>query len=329
MKTLFIVSTYPSSRKHLETLSDCIDGIKQNGHDVLIVSHLQIPQDIVNKVEYCIYDYNNTFLPPQYSPFFWYKTPSVELEIYNAGHPLPICRNMKTGINMAKALGYDYFVFTESDVIFSKKDISQLEYLLFWMEQNNKKMLFFRPEQYRGTNNSYVYETLLFAGQTDFFINTFSPPIDLTEWMNNGMAYTLEQTFYEKFAFGESEYIIINEHSSEYFTTSKVNVNRYGLFNVEMLGNMTNEEEPTLFINNSLIEVCTKYIYVYENEELYMYLNLSNGQYWFKQYNFDGRSIRVMVYDDEDKHYLSFEKTFVLNPDNKNLFATKGKLKFI
>jgi hypothetical protein len=326
MKTLFIIDTYPSTPKQVKILNECIDAIRHCDVDIMIVSHLPIDADTSKKVEYVIYDGDNSFLPPEYTPFFFLNTDQFDLTIFTAGHTLPICRNIKNSLSLAKALGYQRFVFTECDVIFHPKDLKKLEYQLFKMAVSGKKMLFFKPEYYRGTNNSYVYETLLFAGDVEFFLNKFTPPVTTEQWLFMEMGYTLEQSFFEKFGDEEDKYLIINYHSSEIFRDSRVNLYRYGLFNCEMVYSETHPDEPILFIMNSLIEDEAKFIDIIVNGQP-ISLSLMKSQFWFNSYKFDGTEITVNVWEDAEKQTIFMSKTFNLHPENVEDFKQKGIIK--
>jgi hypothetical protein len=198
MKRLFIIDTYPSGDLEIDALNRCIDSLQASDYHVLVVSHLPLDVETAKKVEYVIYDNNNTFLSPEYTPFFWFTDKNFVVKINIPGHALPICRNMTSALHLAKAMGYEQFVFTECDVIFSIEDLRMLEAWMDQMVNENKKMLFFKPEGYR-YNDSYVYETLLFGGEIQYFLDTFIPPITEEEWLGKSMGHSLELSFYEKF----------------------------------------------------------------------------------------------------------------------------------
>lgn len=326
MKTLFIIDTYPSTPRQLEILNECIDAIKEIDVDIMIVSHLPIDAATSEKVNYVIYDKDNSFLPPEYTPFFFLNTDQFDLTVFTAGHTLPICRNIKNSLCLAKGLGYQRFVFTECDVIFHPKDLKKLEYYLFKMAVSGKKMLFFKPESYRGTDNSYVYETLLFGGDVNFFLNKFIPPVTTEQWLFMEMGYTLEQSFFEKFGDEEDKYLIVNHHSSEIFRDSKVNVYRYGLFNCEIVYSETHPDEPMLFMMNSLVEDEPKFIDVMVNGSP-ISLTLPKGHFWFNSYKFDGTEIVVNVWNDVNKESIFMTKQFKLDAENADEFKQKGIIK--
>ena len=325
MKRIVIISCYLSGQKEIDILNRCIEGYKQTNWDIMIVGHLPIDKEIANKVEYTIYDKNNTFLPSKYTPFYWFKDDNYIINIFNEGHTIPICRNMRAATNLAKAMEYDEFIFTEFDVILSKLDANKLVDMMNNMNNYNKKMLFFRPEIYK-FNGSYVYETLMFGGNLNFFLDTFSPPIDTEQWLNLNMAYTLESSFYEKFNKYENDFLIINDHSSNIFTNSEVNVFRYGLFNCEMLYNEFIPEEPVLFINNSLIIEEYRNINIFKNDELISSKILGKNHHYINSFKLDDSEIKVEIYN-IDKTYLFSNKKYILNQKSLPIFKERGIIK--
>lgn len=324
MKRVVIFDTYPSGQREIDILKNAIESFRPSGWDLMIVSHLPISEDVSKSVHFTIYDSNNTFLPPELTPFWWMNHSNFNLKIFNAGHSLPICRNIASSISLARGMGYKQFVFTESDVVMHPDDLNKLMQMMYDMTSQKKSMLFFRPEEYRDCN-SYVYETLLFGGNCDYFLKKFTPPVDLTEWLGNRMGYTLELAIYEKFSNDEENFLIINDHSSRIFDKSDVNLLRYGLFNCEVLHNETYADEPVLFINNALIVSECRIIEVYKNNNLHYSSQLCQNGYWFDSFKMDGSELEVKVYNSE-KDYLYFTKRFTLSPNNN--FKTKGTIKF-
>ena len=326
MKRLIIIDTYPIGKREQSILNMCIDALVGKGYDLMITTHYPVDKSISDKVNYVIYDSNNTFLPEHLTPFYWLDTTDFKLKIYNAGHTLPICRNLSNGIHLASSLKYDDFVFMEADVILSDSDFTLLDSYLNEMNQNDKKMVFFKPEGYRDAG-SYVYETLLFAGKPDYFLNIFKPPLNVEEWLSLPMGYTLELSFYEQFSKYEQDYFILNDHSSVIFSTSQVNLFRYGLFNCEMVYNEDHPDYPILFIVNSLIETNPKYIWIFKNDVLIYEKIIYKGQYWHNSNKFDGSKIHVLITDDEEKELVFIDKTFEMTEENNLKFIKKGTIK--
>lgn len=324
MKRLIIIDTFPIGKREQMILNMCIDALVGKGYDLMITTHCPVDKSIAEKVNYVIYDSNNTFLPETLTPYYWLDTPDFKLKIFNAGHTLPICRNVSNGIHLAASLKYDDFVFMEADIVLSDQDFSLLDSYLNEMNQNDKKMVYFKPVEYRDCNGSRVYETLLFAGKPDYFLSRFKPPLTVDDWLSLPMGYTLELSFFEQFSKYEDEFLIIEDHSSVVFNTSQVNLFRYGLFNCEMVYNIEHPNYPTLFIANSLIETDPKYVFIYKDDVLINQKIMHKGQFWHNSYDFDGTTIRVLVTDDPERDLVFIDKKFVMKEDSNEKFKTKG-----
>jgi len=328
MKRIFIVDTYPSTPKQEAILHDSINSIKGLGYDIMVVSHYSPSLIKIPDVNYFIYDKNNTFLSSHYTPFWWMNTDSFRIEIYNSGHTLPICRNIRSSTNLAKSIGYGEFIFMESDIIFNHDDLKLLDSELNNMSNQGKKMLFFRPEEYRDCEGSYVYETLLFCGNLEFFTTSFKPPLDEAEWLSIPMGYTLELSFYEQLSKFEDQFYLIHDHSSRIFKNSDVNIYRYGLFNCEMIYNTSDPSRPTLFVINSLINPQPKFYSVIKEDNVIQRGILGKGHYWLKQFDLEDSFVDVIVYEDESEHIPFIKKRFYLNDSNIIEFRNKGIINY-
>jgi hypothetical protein len=63
MKKIIILDTYPSTKEHLECLNECIDRLSGKGYDLMITSHYPVPLHIQEKVDYYLFDKENTMTP--------------------------------------------------------------------------------------------------------------------------------------------------------------------------------------------------------------------------------------------------------------------------
>ena len=99
MKKIFIIDGYPKTKKQEQVLHDCIESIKPIGWDILLVSHYPVPSQIQEKVEYCIYDKNNLFVPPNISPHVFFENEVFNSKIYLGGHALAITISINVLLN--------------------------------------------------------------------------------------------------------------------------------------------------------------------------------------------------------------------------------------
>jgi hypothetical protein len=329
MKPLVIIDTFPSSKEAYEILNNSIDSFVSMGYDVMLVSHIHIEQTTTKKCKYVIYDQNNKFLSRKHCPLFYNIFSNIYFEIAYAGHALPICRNIKSSVALAKAFGYEYFIFTESDVIIKGKDCELFESYVYQMVNQKKSMMFFKPKDFKSPSGEDVYESLLFAGNVDYFQKTFKAPINEEEWLKVPMQVTLEQSFFNVFHRDERKFLIVPDHSSKIFTQSDINLMRIGLFNCEMIHNEVNPNKPVLVIMNYLLEDNTKFIDVYVNGNLSSTQTLIRSQFWFYDFEMDNSILHINVYNDESKTSLYLSKQFILNDELLNTVNDIGTFKYI
>jgi hypothetical protein len=294
MKVAIIIDTYPSGHRELQVLKRCIGSYADADVDIIVATHYPIKLTAIPEADYVIYDKNNEFLPAQYTPFYWFENSQFRVEINNAGHTLPICRNMNNALRLCQSLKHEWFIFTEADVILNETDRARLFEMVSELKTSGKNMLFFKPEHFRECN-SHVYETLLFAGNVNYFLNTFQPPMNLAEWMATPMGYTLELSFFERFSKDEETFQIINEHSSTFFKDSEVNILRYGLINNVLLQSNNPDKPIVLFISNALTN--GNHITAYVNGTKVI---LHPKEHYLN--SFDVNFISVALFDHNEEH---------------------------
>ena len=322
MKKIVILSTYPSNDLKINTLIDCINSVKKLDFDILLCSHLSLDTSIQSMVDYYIYDSKNYLLPPNMTTHSWFKIYDLHFRINRKGHELAISRNISNSLNLVSSLGYDFFIFLESDNIFSDLDLLKILKIYQEMLENDKKLFFFKPSEFR-EYDSYVYETLIFGGSPIYFLNKLKLPIDLDSWVNSEMMPTFETTFYKKFSDYENDFLIINCHSSEFFNTSQINIFRYGTFIFDLLYNEINDSEAVLLIHNMINHNDNKKIKIYLNNEL-ISEELVPTNYWrYFTFKLDGSKLRL-IYEIND--VLQDEKTYILNDEIKSELLNNGTL---
>ena len=311
MKNLFVIDTYPSTEEQKKLLIECINRLSNVGFDIMIVSHISIPEEIQKMVNYVIYDTDNTFLPGERTPFFWVSLFDNIFRVFNSGHSLAITRNMQNAFLMAKSSGYDFFYFLEYDVLINESDIQKLITLKDTMKNEGKKMIFFEPENFYECG-SHVYETLLFGGEVEYLLSKFLPPKNIKEWDSLNMGYTLELAFYEQLSKYSEEFLIVPKHSSDLLDNSDINVYRYGLIISELLYNHNEPNKPILLLYKSFNNSQDYEIKVYHNDIKIYETILYGGNWWVKEFEVNNSDLKIEIYLhgelQETKNYkLNFE----------------------
>ena len=323
MKSLFIIDTYPSTDVQKQLLIDCISRLKKTDFDIMVVSHLPIPSNIQDMVDYVIYDSDNSFLPGEMTPFFWVTLFGNMFRVFNSGHTLAITRNMQNSLLLSKSLGYEFFYFLEYDVLFDDQDLIKLVDLKNQMISENKSMILFEPHDFYECG-SHVYETLFFGGNIDYLLSKFIPPKNLDEWIESKMGYTLEVAFFEKLSGYSEDFIIIPEHSSTYFNHSDINVYRYGLMVSELLYNHNEPDTPILLLYKSRSDIQEYHIKVYLNDTLIHEMPMCEGCWWVKDFKIDGSVIKTEIYLGGELQEI---KTYHLNDDINDKIKLKGDVR--
>jgi hypothetical protein len=84
MKDLIIIGSHCPDFERQEILNKCVDYLKsiRTDFDILISSHVPIPEFISNKVDYVFYDKNNEFLyDAKYQNKPWFAPNGTDLYI--------------------------------------------------------------------------------------------------------------------------------------------------------------------------------------------------------------------------------------------------------
>lgn len=311
------MDAYPNTKERIDCLTDCVDKIKNKGYDLMITSHLSIPLEVQNKVDYFIYDKENLLLPYDLTPYTWVSNHSFYLHVNVRGHQLTICKNMYNGISMANILKYDFFIFMEVDNLFGDEDFEKLDQLGKTMFESNKKMLFFKYKQ----NESDAYETLIFGGIPSYFLEKSLLPTNVDEyikWVSNEddfLPESLELSFYKKF--DDKELLLeIETTSNILFKNSTINKYSNSDHVCEVLTNNSNDEF-ILFIKN----FGTKKVN-FKIDEIDHILEPGG---WDYKYIDNDIEISVLIYDGDE---IVGRKSFQVNDKNRELFSKKAYIEF-
>jgi len=304
MKKIFIIGGYPKSKKQIQLLKDCISSVALIEWDILLVSHCPVPVEIQEMVTYCIYDNNNSFVPPNISPHIYLSNDSFDSKFYLGGHALAVSINIFNGFKFAQNYGFDFCYYMEFDSILSPEDLNKLKILSNEIEIHDKDMVIFNPQDfvvrdcYYNEEGPFFYETLLFGAKIDQFLSIFNPPKNLKEWMDNDMCYNLESTLHHKYKDLKDRCLIIPSFVEEYLTESKINSHRFGLFVCGVISNESNPKSPVLLINNLSGSNTTKVVEVYLNDIRINCIDSFPGTWYYLPLSLDGSKLKIEVLED-------------------------------
>ena len=167
----FVLSTYPILNSVIETTIECIKALKQTGRKIILTSHLPIPKELQELVEYCIYDKNNLLTKHTFYNYTWFDfgTWRVDLiltgENNNVYHGPAVYTNYYNGAALAEKLGIKKVYFLNYD--YHLKNASYIDNISSIL--NNKKAYVGVKEEQEG--NTVI--TYFLASEPNFYLNHF------------------------------------------------------------------------------------------------------------------------------------------------------------
>lgn len=259
MKKITIIDAYVSSVEKENLLRECIISCRKLETDIMLVTHCVIPKDIIEMVDYYVFDRDNRFNENSVYAFKTVNDTTVNIPVKQS-HEYPIIKSMRNAFILAKGLGYEFFYFTEFDLVFSDTDVQKLNNLYTELKTFEKDFIFFHP-----TNASWLingtaifnvyYETNFFAGRVNPFVEVFDSyfPSTLEEYnaklapiQNNPNC--LEFYFYDAFSKFADRSIVTDQHTKEYLADSKINVSSYQ--NTKCMVMRSTNQKDYLYITN-------------------------------------------------------------------------------
>jgi hypothetical protein len=311
VKKIIVIGAYPATEYSQKMLSDCIDRVSDIGYDIMLASHYPVPDHIQSKVNYYIFDKENPQEPPELTPEWRYDTSDFGVRIKSNGHLVTVCRNIFNGINLANCLGYEFFYYMESDNLIEDQDIHKIELLRINMFQQDKKLILFKY-----TNEDHLmYESLMFAGIPQYFLNSISLPLIIEDIIKLKIYPVLEEYFYDQLHFNESEYLIVQQSSKDFY--DKSTINKIGNFWKAEIIYDSHNDKYIFWVNNLIANPYS----IKVKSNLYSYFELPPNGWWFS-YIGEGSKLDIEVEDND----LITKKQFDLSKENLTKYKEIGKL---
>lgn len=310
MKKIIIIGTYPSNQLNESILAKCVDSLTGKGYDLMLVSHYPVPDYIQRKVNYYIYDKENSLLSYEQTPTWVHGSPNFIVEVHANGHMIAVSKNILNGITLADNLGYEFFYYMESDNIFTPEDANKLNQLEADMIEDEKEMIVFCPPE-----DPLSYETLIFGGKIGFFLESAGlyTKTDDPYFYNT----TLERVLYARLFQHADKLLIINENSQDYFLTSSINTISHNYI-IEVIGTNLGDTLVIWMLNHADNPNTIK---VTIDDKPPIILG-PNG--WFYNFIELGNRLTVKI---EDGAYTT-SKEFEVIAENVKKFQEKGIMKF-
>jgi glycosyltransferase involved in cell wall biosynthesis len=174
-KTISIIDCFVHDAKVESNLIECINRLKLNGQDVLLVSNTSIKKEILDMVDYHFYDSRNQLFKKDYPGVsdvdFWSNQGHFTVHNLKSGlqkHGLSVLVNLFNALDIAKNLGYTHFQRFETDDLYGAESMKWISGVPELVITQDKKGLFYLNESNYPKDASFHY----FFCEIDHFMKT-------------------------------------------------------------------------------------------------------------------------------------------------------------
>ena len=174
-KTISIIDCFVHDAKVESNLIECINRLKSNGQDVLLVSNTSIKKEIIDMVDYHFYDSRNQLFKKDYPGVsdvdFWSNQGHLTVHNLKSGlqkHGLSVLVNLFNALDIAKNIGYTHFQRFETDDLYGTESMKWISSVPELVIGQDKKGLFYLNESNYPKDASFHY----FFCEIDHFMKT-------------------------------------------------------------------------------------------------------------------------------------------------------------
>lgn len=300
---IIIISTFISGEFQEKIVNNCIDSLLPLGIDILLVAHSTIPDYILKKVRYFIYDSDNEFYDYHDRAIEWVLVGGRKYYKHIGDHTLPLLKNMRNAFKFVDALGYDFFYYIEGDSLYNEQSRRHLLDFGESVKMSQYKIGFLKKAD-DCPHNEYV-DPFVFCSYVKHFLKKFPFPQNKEEysefrkWNNYG-------PFFENnlwYIFNDNAYYYKLTPDKFFIGNENYNLSAANIF-AGVFYDTLNPDVPVLFLYNFNIESAIKkdirYV-IYMNGELYDDVTLKFQNFYIKQIENCEIKIKILIGDNEVK----------------------------
>ena len=195
-KDIVIITAHCDDQEKIDTLIECIDELKSQGYPIIVSSHIKVPDEIYDMVDYVIYDKENPLIYSyEFSEYgsattwFWaYYDNFYQNYTFDFNHAYAVLKLIKNGVALSQVNGYQISHVVCYDYILNDKDLlsSHTKHL----EEYDVFSYFFKDAPMPGLSAG------LFSFKNDIFLKSFNNINTKKEYSSSG--YAIFEQFLEK-----------------------------------------------------------------------------------------------------------------------------------
>jgi hypothetical protein len=232
-ENIVMIQSHCDTEEKINYLVENIKKLKQFDVDILLFSHIPLPQEITKLVNYFIYDAQNPILFDERRHYYWWGNNSILMETTVPDYGWTVFNQIIKSYNMVKDCNYKFFTIFCYDVVIDSVVSKALE--------NPQKNTFIhvKPDNLddKGNKLPVVFKTaLIFSIFDSISFNTLVKNISRKEYIER---YDLiAEKYFEKILIDNDVYVEPNECVHDFFSQS------------DNIFNLTKEKEYDLFVDN-------------------------------------------------------------------------------
>jgi glycosyltransferase involved in cell wall biosynthesis len=163
-KTISIVDCFVHDKKVEANLKKCIERLKNNGHDIFLISNTPLERTLIEMVDYHFYDRRNQLFKKEYPGVidvdFWTNQGSFTVHNMKSGlqkHGLSVMINLFNALDICKNIGYTHFQRFETDDLYGPDSMDWISKIPETVITDDKNGLFYLNEYNNPPDASFHY----------------------------------------------------------------------------------------------------------------------------------------------------------------------------
>ena len=329
-----VISTYPLQQSVIDSTKECIESFKATNRKIILTSHVPIPEELQELVDYCVYDKNNLLTKHDFYYHCWvdyghFKVNTIlQGEDNDVYHGPAVYTNYYNAASLAKNIGIKKLFFTNYDYILTNPEfINEISFKL------NKKKAFVDERKY---SEGEVSSTFFMGIQTDLFFKTHEFISTAAEYDNlkhkvGSLSNGYENIFYFALQPFRNQIHIESAENWDKLISENFKHNNFSRIEYTTVLPTNVENHFAIYYQNSN-EVDSRILIVTAFEgkqEIFTeQINVNSKFAWYRLYQIGGNEITIdfKFYDSHDNKFLN-KKTIVVNQDYiDNKLQTNGFL---
>lgn len=185
-KKIVIILSHCNTEQKKNILIRNILNLKKNfDYDILITSHLTLPENIINLCDYFVYDRSNPILKwptKAFEHWTYFQTDEgkVRLSYFVDDYGWTVFNQIKKGINTTSYLEYDEYIFLNYDLVINEEIINEIN--------KDPETVFYSVKD---TYGNISYPSLIFFRINKKNIELFEKLINLDFYLKNSHAESM------------------------------------------------------------------------------------------------------------------------------------------